>query len=109
MNVKVPLEEYKIPSEVRYNVNSGGGNVSCDLRDILDNKTVGPHIYREKFHALLYLEELQMEVDIRRFDLKDAVMKKTANLISLEVKSHETLFALRDKPHQSALNRPNPH
>lgn len=46
--------------------------------------------YQEKFQLLLHLEELQMEVDIRRYDMQDAPMvKDTQNkrLLILEVRA----------------------
>ena len=84
--MKVGLQEYAIPRDIRYGINSGGENLSSTLKEILKEGSRGPQSYREKFHALLYLEELQMEVDIRRYDLTGAEMKKTANLLSLEVR-----------------------
>lgn len=35
---------------------------------------------------LMNIEELQMEVDIRRYDMKDAPMTKQRNLLLLEVR-----------------------
>lgn len=89
----VPLGEYRIPNEIRYNVNSGDGSVSGKLKDSLEVPVQGPGEYREKFHALLYLEELQMEVDIRRYDMEDAEMKKERNLLSLEVGFYLSYFS----------------
>ena len=85
--ITVQLQEYNIPSNIRFNVNSCDGSVSNFLKGILKEKSTGPESYRERHHALLYLEELQMEVDIRMFDMENAELKKTANLLSLEVKN----------------------
>ena len=83
--IMVQLQDYRIPSNIRYNVNSCDGSVSDFLKGILKEKPGGHKSYRERYHALLYLEELQMEVDIRMFDIENAEMRKTANLLSLEV------------------------
>ena len=79
------LKDYKIPSGIRYNVNSGNGQVSGAVKKDLEEKISGPDIYQKKFHTLLYLEELQMEVDIRQFDMENAELKRAGNLLSLEV------------------------
>ena len=87
--VQNKLNDYKIPHSIRYNVNSGNGQVSGTVKEDLEEKISGPDIYQKKFHTLLYLEELQMEVDIRQFDMQNAELRKTRNLLSLEVSSNE--------------------
>ncbi|XP_077191029.1 helicase MOV-10 isoform X2 [Paroedura picta] len=55
----------------------------CDLKDTLEFKN-----YCEKFKLLLHLEEIQMEVDIHRYDMKDVCMKVdpvNKNLLVLKV------------------------
>lgn len=45
--------------------------------------------YNDKLHLLLCLEELQMEVDIKRYNIEEAVMTKDTTdkkLLVLEVK-----------------------
>ena len=42
--------------------------------------------HKEKFDALLFVEEMQMEVDIRRFDMKNAQMtQESQNHLGLMV------------------------
>lgn len=48
--------------------------------------------YAERFHVLLYLEERQMDVDIKRYDKHDVPMKKdnsNKKLLVLEVNSEQ--------------------
>lgn len=54
------------------------------FRTILDNP-LNKNTYKKKFSILLNLEELQMEIDIRRYDMEDAPMTKRHNLLLLEV------------------------
>ena len=45
--------------------------------------------YKRRFKALLYLEEVQMEVDIRKYDLEGVTMKvyqQNKRLLMLEVR-----------------------
>lgn len=53
-------------------------------RTILE-KPLNKNTYQKKFSMLMNIEELQMEVDIRRYDMKDAPMTKQRNLLLLEV------------------------
>ena len=42
--------------------------------------------YYKRFSLLLHIEELQMEVDIRKYDMENAVMKKVnQKLLELQV------------------------
>lgn len=41
--------------------------------------------YEKKFQLLLHLEEIQMEVDIRSYDMKDVTMKQDRTLLVLDV------------------------
>ncbi|NWR31582.1 SDE3 helicase, partial [Tachuris rubrigastra] len=41
--------------------------------------------YHQKFQLLLYLEEIQMEVDIRRYDMQDVTMVQDRGLLVLDV------------------------
>lgn len=42
--------------------------------------------YRQKFQLLLHLEEIQMEVDIRRYDMQDVPMEQDRGLLVLHVR-----------------------
>lgn len=61
------------------------------LRTILENP-LNKNTYQKKFSMLMNIEELQMEVDIRRYDMKDAPMTKQRNLLLLEVRVICTMF-----------------
>nr|XP_013799018.1 PREDICTED: putative helicase MOV-10 [Apteryx mantelli mantelli] len=43
-----------------------------------------PENYQEKFQLLLHLEEIQMEVDIRRYDMQDVTMVQDRELLVLD-------------------------
>lgn len=42
--------------------------------------------YQQKFQLLLHLEEIQMEVDIRRYDMQDVTMVQERALLVLNVR-----------------------
>uniref|UniRef100_A0A8D0FC95 RNA helicase n=1 Tax=Strix occidentalis caurina TaxID=311401 RepID=A0A8D0FC95_STROC len=44
-----------------------------------------PENYQQKFQLLLHLEEIQMEVDIRRYDMQDVTMVQDRALLVLDV------------------------
>ena len=51
--------------------------------------------YRERFQLLLHLEEIQMEVDIRQFDMDNTCMQRcptNKRLLSLQVVFASTFF-----------------
>lgn len=54
------------------------------FRSILE-VDVSVHTYIEKFKTLLWVEEIQMEIDIRRYDLVGVAMEMEHNLLILEV------------------------
>ena len=41
--------------------------------------------YSQKFASLLHIEELQMEVDIRHYDMEDAVLVPDGQFLVLKV------------------------
>lgn len=70
--------------------------------------------YTSRFRLLLHLEEIQMEVDIRKYDLYNQTMmpdKSNKNLLALNVSSeddpmiteHVTSFPTVSVIHQSPL------
>ena len=89
MVIKVPLAKYSIPAHIRGNINRGNGSVYGDVKELLE-ADLDMSNHKERFHSLLYFEELQWEVDVRRYDMEAAKLKKTANLFSLEVHSKFT-------------------
>ncbi|CAI5777818.1 Hypothetical predicted protein [Podarcis lilfordi] len=84
---KIPLQHYNYPKDLKDQVecmNKGDApkdgtrekiaQLRSDLKAALqfDN-------YSKKFHLLLYLEEIQMEVDIHRYDQSDVCMEADKN------------------------------
>ncbi|XP_032689386.1 probable RNA helicase armi [Odontomachus brunneus] len=43
------------------------------------------HTYRERFHVLLYLEEIAQTLNIQQYDIKHAVMRRYEEYLTLEV------------------------
>eukprot|EP00794_Sanderia_malayensis_P006229 gene6229-6945_t len=86
MDVKVPLNHYPIPDDLRRNLNKGKGQLTGYWKDIVEEK-LSKENYVDKFHALLHLEELQMEIDIQRYDIRDAIFNKDkrGQLLTLKV------------------------
>ncbi len=80
----MPLKDYKIPGNLRSNVNSGKGRVTDDWLKLLE-EPLSKHNYAKKFHALLHLEELQMEIDIRRYDMHRVPFEAKGSFLALEV------------------------
>ena len=68
-----PLKDYHIPFQLRLGLNQG--KPGEELSNLLELE-VGPQLreYSQKFASLLYIEELQMEVDIRHYDMEDVFL-----------------------------------
>lgn len=68
-----PLKDYHIPFQLRLGLNQG--KPGEELTNLLELE-VGPQLqeYSQKFASLLYIEELQMEVDIRHYDMEDVFL-----------------------------------
>ncbi|XP_041457695.1 putative helicase MOV-10 [Lytechinus variegatus] len=80
----IPLGFFDVPRELQNTVNNRRN--LPQLRDRLKQPlTVDNH--REKFHELLYVEELQMQVDIRRYDRMNQTLDKDKqpNMLRLHV------------------------
>ena len=81
--IKVPLADYKLPRELQ----AAGKYVRVPAswkKTLQQGLTLRNH--KEKFHALLYVEEMQQEVDIRRYDMRNAEMtKENHNQLGLKV------------------------
>lgn len=67
-------------------VSPGHGDVPAAHRSLLEAPLQAEN-YKQKFQLLLYLEEIQMEVDIRRYDMKDVTMEQDRALLVLDVRS----------------------
>ena len=81
--VKVELASYHLTPEIRKRVSNlqhSQQALQDELAKELDNQS-----YKEKFKTLLYSEEVQMEVDIRQYDMHNVGMEKSSGYISLKV------------------------
>ncbi|XP_037540408.1 putative helicase mov-10-B.2 [Nematolebias whitei] len=90
----VPLKPYKVPQHIHQLINIL--KKSTPLKDRRGTVLASPlswENYKEKFQLMLYLEELQMEVDIKRYNIPNedtefAVLKRDQHnkkLLFLEV------------------------
>ena len=66
------------------------GKLGEELTELLESEVAIPMPqYTEKFAALLHIEELQMEVDIRHYDLEDATLTPEGQFLILKVKKNK--------------------
>uniref|UniRef100_A0AAY4B674 RNA helicase n=1 Tax=Denticeps clupeoides TaxID=299321 RepID=A0AAY4B674_9TELE len=80
LRVVVPLEQYNIPPHINDLVmfmNSGKGSQDNlnTLKSLLESPLTFQN-YTERFQLLLHLEEVQMHVDIKRYDMEDVPMER---------------------------------
>uniref|UniRef100_A0A8C5MGK4 RNA helicase n=1 Tax=Leptobrachium leishanense TaxID=445787 RepID=A0A8C5MGK4_9ANUR len=83
----VPLQNFTPPDQVRYEIEAGVFTKSGQSSGLLSSN-LDFNNYDKKFSLMLYLEEIQMELDIRRYDQTDQKMKpddKNRNLLVLDV------------------------
>jgi helicase MOV-10 len=90
----IELDKFVVPKSLRQALNHGLGsdNAGVDhsdknIRDLVSCELNALN-HREKFQLLLYVEEVQMEVDIRKYDLADVVMceyRDNRRLLTLNV------------------------
>lgn len=66
-------------------VSLGHGDISAARRSLLEAPLLAEN-YQQKFQLLLHLEEIQMEVDIRRYDMQDVPMVQDRALLVLNVR-----------------------
>ncbi|KAE8623124.1 hypothetical protein XENTR_v10005508 [Xenopus tropicalis] len=81
---EIPLGDFTPPHNLRSDIinglfaNSGSttssSSVGNDHRDLLASSLAFSN-YSKKFHLLMHLEEIQMELDIRRYDRTDQLME----------------------------------
>eukprot|EP00079_Xenopus_tropicalis_P009487 XP_002933581.2 PREDICTED: putative helicase MOV-10 [Xenopus tropicalis] len=94
LEMEIPLGQFTPPQHVRDSISAGviSNNVDGKRRtrnqdgDLLNNQ-LDFNNYK-KFHLLLYLEEIQMEIDIRKYDRQDQKMEVDPNnkrLLTLKV------------------------
>ncbi|XP_030640613.1 putative helicase mov-10-B.2 [Chanos chanos] len=83
---EVPLGAYQCPPYIHELAKflTGRKGSSLHAEEVLTSKSVleSPlnfENYAERFHCLLYLEEIQMEVDIKKYDMKEQPMVRDIN------------------------------
>ncbi|KAM6976888.1 putative helicase mov-10-B.1 [Aplochiton taeniatus] len=87
----VPLKDYKVPPHMTHLIKFLNGFTAFSFQlELLEAKALleSPlswDNYSKRFQLLLYLEELQMEVDIKRYNMKEAPMVRDKRLLVLEV------------------------
>ncbi|XP_054641470.1 putative helicase mov-10-B.1 isoform X2 [Dunckerocampus dactyliophorus] len=69
-----PLKYYRIPGDMPSLIQSLKNDTHSDKRETLECSLTFEN-YSDKFHLMLYLEEHQMEVDIRRYFIPNSQMK----------------------------------
>ncbi|XP_064354277.1 helicase MOV-10 [Dromaius novaehollandiae] len=85
---EIPLSPYRYPKSLKDAIVLGPGAGAHPARAAMKSlleAPLQPQNYREKFQLLLHLEEIQMEVDIRRYDMRDATMVQDRALLVLDV------------------------
>ncbi|KAL6432341.1 hypothetical protein ACFW04_006753 [Cataglyphis niger] len=68
------MEKSQIEQEIAV-----GNQISCLL------KPLSFETYKERFHALLYLEEISQMLDLQRYSMESAVMRRHGDYLALEV------------------------
>ncbi|XP_074749477.1 helicase MOV-10 isoform X3 [Strix uralensis] len=83
---EIPLDTYDYPKSLKDAILRGPRASSgwADMQSLLE-APLQPENYQQKFQLLLHLEEIQMEVDIRRYDMQDVTMVQDRALLVLDV------------------------
>ncbi|NXG84323.1 SDE3 helicase, partial [Stercorarius parasiticus] len=85
---EIPLDTYQYPKSLKDTIllgpNASTGSRWSAMRSLLEAPLQAGN-YQKKFQLLLHLEEIQMEVDIRRYDMQDVPMVQDRGLLVLEV------------------------
>ncbi|NXC08563.1 SDE3 helicase, partial [Orthonyx spaldingii] len=86
---EIPLGTYQYPKSLKDTIllgpNSSASSRWAAMRSLLE-APLQPENYYQKFQLLLHLEEIQMEVDIRRYDMQDVPMVQDRALLVLDVR-----------------------
>ncbi|XP_070558236.1 putative helicase MOV-10 [Ptychodera flava] len=77
----LPLGLYSVQTSLRSVINRGKED---ELKPVLEPELNFP-LYAKKMSKLLHIEEIQMEVDIRRYDMTGVTMEKKGRLLKLRV------------------------
>ncbi|NXI73554.1 SDE3 helicase, partial [Anseranas semipalmata] len=85
---EIPLSTYSYPKSLKETIMLGP-KTSPDsswakMQSLLEAPLQAGN-YRQKFELLLHLEEIQMEVDIRRYDMQEVTMVQDRALLVLDV------------------------
>ncbi|NXP63727.1 SDE3 helicase, partial [Chloropsis cyanopogon] len=84
---EIPLGTYQYPKSLKDTILLGPTSASSSwaaMRSLLEAPLQAEN-YQQKFQLLLHLEEIQMEVDIRRYDMQDVAMVQERALLVLDV------------------------
>ncbi|NXT73720.1 SDE3 helicase, partial [Zapornia atra] len=85
---EIPLGTYNYPKNLKDTILLGPNASASSSWAAMRTKLEAPlqaGNYQQKFQLLLHLEEIQMEVDIRRYDMKDVPMVQDGALLVLDV------------------------
>ncbi|NWU92314.1 SDE3 helicase, partial [Upupa epops] len=85
---EIPLGTYHYPKSLKDTIllgpNASASSGWAAMRSLLEAPLEADN-YLKKFQLLLHLEEIQMEVDIRRYDMQDVPMVQDRALLVLDV------------------------
>ncbi|NWH92946.1 SDE3 helicase, partial [Aegithalos caudatus] len=85
---EIPLGTYQYPKSLKETIllgpNTSASSSWAAMRSLLE-APLQPENYQQKFQLLLHLEEIQSEVDIRRYDMQDVTMVQERGLLVLDV------------------------
>ncbi|KAF1404156.1 putative RNA helicase SDE3, partial [Spheniscus humboldti] len=85
---EIPLGTYQYPKSLKDTIllgpNARASSSWATMRSLLEAPLLAEN-YQRKFQLLLHLEEIQMEVDIRRYDMQDVPMVQDRALLVLNV------------------------
>ncbi|XP_068029516.1 helicase MOV-10 isoform X1 [Anomalospiza imberbis] len=85
---EIPLGTYQYPKSLKDTLllgpNTSASSSWAAMRSLLEAPLQAEN-YHQKFQLLLHLEEIQMEVDIRRYDMQDVTMVQERALLVLNV------------------------
>ncbi|XP_054251935.1 helicase MOV-10 [Indicator indicator] len=85
---EIPLGTYQYPKSLKEAIvtrPNASVNTGWAARQSLLEAPLQAKNYQQKFQLLLHLEEIQMEVDIHRYDMKDVPMVQDRGLLVLNV------------------------
>ncbi|NWX36340.1 SDE3 helicase, partial [Notiomystis cincta] len=85
---EIPLDTYQYPKSLKDTIllgpNTSASSSWAAMRSLLEAPLQAEN-YHQKFQLLLHLEEIQKEVDIRRYDMQDVTMVQDRALLVLDV------------------------